>query len=474
MTTPKITRRTLLGGLPAVHTPGRAATTKTNVVMFMTDDHGAWTLGCYGCKDMHTPNVDRLAGGGARFTRAYACTPVCSPSRMSYMTGKIPSQHGVQDWLIPEDSYGPQSRHWLAGQTTYPEILARNGYTLGMCGKWHMGMDQEAQAGFGYWFTVPGGGGPYRDPKFVKNGKPFPVHGYKTDAVGDAAIEFLDRNHRQPFYLLVPFYAPHTPYDFQPEKYRQRYNNSSFACFPETTMNPWQNQGLAKLHGSREAKHAYSALITGMDANAGRIVARLEELGVRGNTLVVFTADQGWCAGHHGIWGKGNGTWPFNLYEESLRVPLIWNHPGRIRAGLSLNPLVSSYDYFPTILEYLGVEAPKDRARVGESYAAFLAGKNVDWRNRLHFEYEYVRGVRTENLKYVERTKEWPSELYDLEADPGETQNRINDPAYQKQREALQTGMRSFFEKAGAPPLEDWRSTTRQRLTEYRAVGTKK
>src|SRR5260370_13817544 len=154
-----------------------------------------------------------------------------------------------------------------------------------MCGKWHMGMDQQAQAGFSYWFTVPGGGGPYRDPEFVKNGNPFRVHGYKTDAVGDAAIEFLDRNHQQPFYLLVPFYAPHTPYDFQPEKYRQWYNNSSFACFPDTTLNPWQNRGLAKLHGSRQAKHAYSALITGMDANAERIVARFEEVSFGENTL---------------------------------------------------------------------------------------------------------------------------------------------------------------------------------------------
>src|SRR6266568_7670162 len=143
-----LSRRSLLSSLPAILVPGRAATRKTNVVMFMTDDHGAWTLGSYGCKDMHTPNVDALATGGARFTRAYACTPVCSPSRMSYMTGKLPSQHGVQDWLIPEDSFGPKTIRFLDGHTTYAEILARNGYKLGMCGKWHMGDDDKAQRGF--------------------------------------------------------------------------------------------------------------------------------------------------------------------------------------------------------------------------------------------------------------------------------------------------------------------------------------
>ena len=150
----------------------------------------------------------------------------------------------------------------------------------------------------------------------------------------------------------------------------------------------------------------------------------------------------------------------------------MWvNHPARIRAGMTLNPLVSSYDYFPTILDYLGVEAAPDRARVGQSYSAFLAGKNPPWRTRLFHEYEYVRGVRSENLKYIERTKEWPSELYDLEADPGETTNRIQDPAYRAQLEILRRDLREFFSKAGAPTLEDWQSTTKQKLTKYKAVA---
>ena len=161
------------------------------------------------------------------------------------------------------------------------------------------------------------------------------------------------------------------------------------------------------------------------------------------------------------------------MYEESLRVPLIWNHRGRIGAGKTVNPLVSSYDYFPTILDYLGVKAPDDPARVGRSYKAFLDGKTPAWRNRLYHEYEYVRGVRSENLKYIERTKEWPSELYDLEADPGETVNRINDPAYKKQLEALRKDLRDFYKKVGAPDIEDWHQTTKQKLTTYKSVSRK-
>src|SRR5262249_52948430 len=127
-----------------------------------------WATGAYGCADMQTPHIDALAKGGARFTRAYACTPVCSPSRMTYMTGKLPSTHTVQDWLRPVDSFGPTTRRWLQGHTPYSGILARSGYTLGMCGKWHMGDDDKAQFGFTYWASVPGGGGTYRDPEFVK------------------------------------------------------------------------------------------------------------------------------------------------------------------------------------------------------------------------------------------------------------------------------------------------------------------
>ena len=137
---------------------------------------------------------------------------------MTYMTGAMPSRHGVQDWLLPEDSSGPTSRSWLEGFTPYTEMLAKNGYSLGMCGKWHMGQDDKAQAGFSYWASVPGGGGPYRGPDVRRQRRKRAIPGFKTDIVGDCAIDFLNRQTaEEPFYLLVPFYAPHTPYNYQPE-----------------------------------------------------------------------------------------------------------------------------------------------------------------------------------------------------------------------------------------------------------------
>ena len=454
----EISRRTFVAGLaPAVV---RAAPKRPNVVFFMTDDHGAWASGAYGCAEMRTPNVDRLAREGMKFTRAFAATPVCSPSRMTWLTGMLPSGHGVQDWLLPKDAFGPESRRWLEGKTGWSDVLAANGYTLGMTGKWHMGQDERAQSGFSYWATVPGGSGPYKDAEFVQNGVKKRMEGFKEDAIGGFATEFIDQNKEKPFCLMVPFYAPHTPYNFQPEGDRAAYENSPFSCFPEVGMHPNQNRALRQHHGVRASKLAYSALVTGMDRNVGRVLAKLDELRLRENTIVIFSADQGWNAGHHGVWGKGNGTVPYNMYEESIRVPLVWSHPGRIRSGTVAREMVSNYDFFPTLVEYLGLKAKADGRRVGMSYKPRLEFRLRPRRDELYFEYAYVRALRGERYKWVERTGEYPSELYDLQADPGETRS-LEDAA---RREGMSKQLGEFFRRAGAPALDKWRSTTSQTL----------
>jgi choline-sulfatase len=469
----KVTRRefvNLSGGYALARSYGRPRTPerRPNIVLIMADDHGAWASGAYGCTDIHTPNIDTLARTGTKFSRSLVCTPVCSPSRMTYLTGQIPSTHGVQDYLLPADSEGPTSRAWLEQHLTYTQVLAQNGYTLGMCGKWHMGQDEKAQAGFSDWSTVPSGGGPYKDPVFVRNGKQTPVLGFREDAIGDFALEFLDKQkqRKDPFCLSVNFYAPHTPYSYQPEKYRRPYDDVNFSCFPDLPSNPDQNPSLQSLYGKLESKQGYSALITGLDANIGRILERLTQLNLRQDTLVVYMADHGWNAGHHGLWGKGNGSIPLNMYEESLRVPLIWNHPGRIGQGKNISTMVSSYDFFPSILEYLGIEVKPDEKRIGISYIPLMHGAKTLRRDRLYFEYAYVRAVRTETMKYVERTDNWSSALYDLAADPHETKNLSHDIAYQRIADSLKAGLQEYFEQLGAPPIEKWRTSTLQRLPE--------
>jgi arylsulfatase A-like enzyme len=475
-----VTRRSFLTqtGAFALANPFRKATARhrkrPNVVMIMADDHGAWASGAYGCPDIQTPTIDALARDGVRFTKAMCCTPVCSPSRMTYLTGLLPSTHGVQDYLLPEDSFGPASRRWLERHLTYTEVLANNGYTLGMCGKWHMGDDQSAQAGYSDWSTVPSGGGPYRNPIFVRNGVQTPVEGFREDAIGDFAVDFLERQGKgeKPFFLSVNFFAPHTPYDYQPEVYSQRYQDSPFTCFPTIPPLATENPELKMMFGKREPKQAYSALITAIDSNIEKILGCLQKMNLREDTLVIYTADHGWNAGHHGVWGKGNGTIPLNMFEESLRVPLIWNHPGKILPARVISSLVSSYDFFPTILEYLNIPVGPDPLRVGKSYAAFLRGESPQPRDRLYFEYACVRGVRTEKLKYIERADRWPSEMYDIEKDPGETTNVIDNRAYAAARTSLKTDLFQYFQRAGAPPIGVWRSTTQQHLPwETKAMG---
>ncbi len=459
-------RRTFLSGLAAAAGASVLRSqerSRPNVVFFMTDDHGAWALGTQ-CDEMYTPNLDRLAGHGVSFSQAFACTPVCSPSRATFFTGKLPSHHGVQDFLVGSDSVGPDSHRFLEGHTTFADVLKGEGYKCGLVGKWHLGHDTEAQSGFDYWFTAERGAGPYKDVEFFDNGKSVKDTGFKTDFVGDGALKFLDENHDGPFCLTVPFFAPHDPFDFQPEKYRSHYNDSEFSCFPQPERHP-QRRGRHDQHwDNRESKIGYSALVTAVDANVGRVLDKLEELGLSDNTVVIFTADHGYNCGHHGFWGKGNGTLPFNMYEESIRVPLIWSHPGHIPEGVTAEPMVSSYDFFPTLLDYLGVEAAPDKQRVGRSYAAFLKGETPEWPTELYFEFAYVRSIRTDHLKLVERAEGWGDELFDLEIDAGEAINRIGAPDYRDRTAALRSRLHRFFDEAGAPPLDDWRSTTTQNL----------
>jgi arylsulfatase A-like enzyme len=465
-----LTRRSFLSAAAA---PAIVRRRRPNVVVFMTDDHGPWATSVTGCAEIRTPNVERLAKTGTLFTRAYAATPVCSPSRMTCITGLLPSHHGVQDWLQPADAFGPKSRRWLEGKSPYSDHLRAAGYTLGMTGKWHMGLDDTAQAGFSYWATVPGGGGTFRNASFVRNGETIKTEGFKEDRIGDFALEFLgqQKNRRDPFFLLMPFYAPHTPYDFQPEAARRPYENARFNCYPLNPVHPNQNPGLARHHGNRESMLSYSALITAMDLNVGRVLETLDKMGAREDTTVVFTADQGWNAGHHGVWGKGNGTWPFNLYEEAVGVPMVWSHPGRIPQGERIGPLISHYDLYPTLLDWTGVKAPADSRRPGQSYVPFLRGEEPAWRDAIFFEYSYVRGVRAGRWKLTLRAGGFPGELYDLLYDPEERKNLFADAAHAEIRARLEKQIEEFFRAHGAPPLERWRETTKQDLPKYSNRG---
>ncbi|KPJ54408.1 MAG: sulfatase, partial [Planctomycetes bacterium DG_58] len=171
---------------------------RPNVVFILTDDQGPWAAHVCGNEEIRTPNLDRLAGEGVRFENFFCTSPVCSPARASLMTGRIPSQHGVHDW-ISRGSMPPDPQAYLEGQTCFTDVLAANGYVCGLSGKWHLGDSMRPQHGFTHWFCMPTGGSQYNDATMIRDGKPVTCPGYLTDVITDDALGFIDANRDRPF-----------------------------------------------------------------------------------------------------------------------------------------------------------------------------------------------------------------------------------------------------------------------------------
>jgi choline-sulfatase len=423
-----------------------------NVIFIMSDDQGQWTLGCYGNKEIRTPNLDRLAGEGVRFTRAFCSTPVCSPSRATFLTGRIPSQHGIHDWIDKENT-GPAAKEFLRDEIGYSQILAQNGYTCGFSGKWHMGDSLRKQQGFTSWFVHPRGGGTYLNHPMIDGDREIPGRGYLTDVITDKALEFIETGRNRPFYLSVHYTAPHTPWTGHPQRWVDQYRSGLFASFPVEPKHPWAS-ALQDHLGNRESMAQYAASITAMDQNIGRILERLDNLSLRQDTLIVFTSDHGFNFGHHGLVGKGNASTPRNMYDTSLLVPLIFSHPARLRGKQQIDALVSAYDFLPTLLDYLALPPPRQRNLPGQSYAPLLAGKQISWQRDVYGEYGKVRMVRSEDWKYVHRYPAGPHELYDLKNDPGEKNNLADDSAAQGRALELHKRLEAWFARY-VEPLAD-------------------
>ena len=428
---------------------------RPNVVFVLTDDQGPWAMGCAGNDEIRTPNLDRIAAEGTRFENFFCASPVCSPARASIFSGRIPSQHGVHDWIRAK----PDAPDFLAGQKGCTDFLALAGYTCGLSGKWHLGGHMQPAHGFSHWFCHPAGGGKYNDMQMVRDGEIQVCPGYVTDVITDDAMGFLDAQAGNgPFYLSVHYTAPHSPWTGHPQDIVDSYDDCPFKSCPQEAMHPWAI-GLSKnCLGNREMLKGYFAAVTAMDANVGRILDKLDELGLREDTLVVFMSDNGFSCGHHGFWGKGNGTSPLNMYENSVKVPALFRHPGRVPAGAVSGAMVSQYDFLPTLLGYLGIPDPADPTLPGRSFLPVLLGQAAEAREEVvvYDEYGPVRMIRTREWKYVHRFPEGPHELYDLLSDPDERKNLVDEesrkPVVEDMRQRLQTWFNRYLvpEKDGA------------------------
>jgi arylsulfatase A-like enzyme len=435
---------------------------RPNVVFILSDDQGPWALGCAGNSEIRTPHLDSLAGSGTRMESFFCTSPVCSPARASLLTGRIPSQHGVHDW-IRDGNDGPDSIPYLSGQIGYTEVLAAQGYRCGLSGKWHLGDSARSQKGFSHWYAHQKGSGHYYDAPMYREGRLVHEPGYVTDLITDDALAFMKECSEgdQPFYVSVHYTAPHSPWldGEHPPEITSLYADCPFTSCPQEPHHP---QAVLRMNAAdaRDCLIGYFAAVTAMDRNIGRLLRSLEELGLRESTLVCFVSDNGFNCGHHGIWGKGNGTLDLNMYDTSVKVPAIFSQPGRIEEGIVCEELVSGYDFAPTLLDYLGFEMPEltsgERVllRPGRSFACLLEGAaqeaEGDERVVVFDEYGRTRMVRTREWKYVHRHA-GSDELYDLHDDPEERENLVDNVARRSLVAELKATLEDWFARHADP-----------------------
>lgn len=443
----------------AAQTPQRP-----NVILILTDNHGAWTLGAYGNRDVRTPHIDRLAGEGVLFTRAHANNAVCSPTRASLLTGLMPSQHGVHTYLGGGGAQiGPGAYNTLEEFATIPSILTGAGYVAGLSGKWHLGGNLHPQEGFSYWVTKPHGGSQgFYDQEVIENEQLRTEPTYLTRFWTDHGIRFIEQNKERPFFLYLAYNGPYGLGNSMREPIRNRfashYARHPLPSMPRDTPHPW-NFNYGDWLSDMQVRRKYAAEVSGIDDGVGRIMDTLQRLGLDENTLVIFMGDQGLAGGHSGFWGMGDHTRPLTAFDWTTWIPMIFRHKGRMPAGHRSNHLVSNYDVLPTLLEYLGLgsSAPKKPELPGRSFAGVLEGREVEWDNTVFYEFENVRAIRTAEWKYIERIYQRPNELYHLESDPGERMNLHDAPEHGSIREELRSRLHAFFDRYAEPRWDLWK-----------------
>ncbi|MBS7456382.1 sulfatase family protein [Coralloluteibacterium stylophorae] len=440
--------------------PGAAA---PNVVFIMTDDHAQKALGVYGDPIIATPNLDRIGNEGLRFTESFVTTSLCSPSRASYVTGLYAHSHGVTTNGEEPGWYGQGALR--PDQVTWPMLLREAGWHTALVGKWHI---KSEPTGFDHWSILPGQGS-YFDPDFLINGEPAKFRGHTDDVITDQAMAYLrHRPKDRPFALCFHFKAPHGPWEPDPRFY-EKFADVEFPypvgfgkpqpegapeAFSRTTqemedMNmffraaerrpPQVDEDLPEDERLRAVYQAYLRnyyrVLLGVDENVGRVLDFLDAEGLADNTIVVYTSDNGNFLGEHNFWDKRQ------MLEPSIRVPMMLRWPERIRPGrVDAEHMVLNIDVAPTLLDLAG-QAPPPWMQ-GESWKPFLldADAEVAWRDAFLYEwFEYPavhcarkhRGVRTARWKlmhFYQEPDEWA--LYDLENDPDEQRNLIDDPAH--------------------------------------------
>jgi arylsulfatase A-like enzyme len=437
---------------------------RPNLVFILTDNQGAWTLGCYGNPDIRTPHIDRLAKEGIRFTRALSSNPVCSPTRATFLTGLIPSQHGVHSFLDPKYMMGPEAYNTLAEFTSLGEVLKDAGYVCGLSGKWHLGANLTPSEGFTSWITKPDGSTrEFYNQDIIEDGKVRKEEGYTTDLWTRNGIQFIEKNRDRPFCLFLAYNGPYVLGAMMLNPSRNRhaefYRGHHFASFPVDSMHPWQFAN-KQFHNQQIAMERTACEVSGVDDGVGEIMATLAKLELEENTLVAYAADQGWMGGQNGIWGMGDHTRPTGAHELMMQIPMIFRQKGVIPSEQTSDALVSNYDFLPTVLGHLGMadKMPSAPKSPGRDFSPVMRGKSIDDSQKaVFYEMETTRAIRTERWKFVARFPNGPYELYDMESDPNERFNLYGQPGTEDVRSELDRRLATFFAEYAAPEYDIWK-----------------
>ena len=439
-------------------------TSKPNILVFLTDDHGQWASSCYGNRKIHSPTLEYLAASGAKMNHAFTPCPVCSPARACFFTGKFPSGHGIHDH-IAEESVG-QDHPGVASQTTIAQRLQENGYYTGLVGKWHLNHFRTKPSGFDEWFTQANGtNAQFRAQDYFENDRKLSHFGNQAIHLTDRALQFLrSRDGSKPFFLFVGYTNTHRPHMGEPERLVRHYRQCTFSDIPVEEHQAFRGAVRRTipidLAERREDLAQYYAAVNLIDEQVGRIIDELANRGELDHTLVVYTADHGHMNGHHGLHGKGNATTPQNFLDESIHVPCLLSWPGHIRAGQIRSEFVDHCDLTATLLDasqydHALCRDPDLEHCPGRSYLPLLDGRQMSWRTEQICEYGNARMIRTEQAKLIRRypgpNGHFDDEFYDLGADPRENQNRIADPIFDETIHALDQRLKAFFHRFEVP-----------------------
>ena len=418
-----VTRRQAFGLLAA---PLLAqAPPKPNFVFILIDDMRWDSFGYAGHPFIKTPNIDRVAREGAQFTNAFVTTPLCSPSRGSFLTGQYVQTHGV----IGNTPAGGPISHKLE---TFPKLLQANGYETGYFGKWHMGTDASPRPGFDRWVSFRGQG-VYNDPPLNIDGRETKETGYITDILSNYAAEFIEKAHTKPFCAYIGHKAIHGP--FTPAaRHKDLYTTEPLKIASNSTDDLKDKPALKEIKpgggSGDELIRNQLRCIASIDDGVGKLLASLEKTKQLDNTIFVFTSDNGYFWREHGL---GDKRWAF---DESIRIPLIIRYPKLLKPGTKIPALAANIDIAPTFLDLAGAPIPAQIQ--GKSLLPVLRNPKAKVRAELFCEYFQEanfpktpnwRAIRSERYKYVHYPDlQGADEFYDLRKDPGEIKNTITDP----------------------------------------------